>query len=117
MLRRLYLVFASMALLCAPLISFSQTMVNRGLPEHAIVFGGFDQSGPILHLNYEIPFPGVVTLVLLDKSGRKVWHKQAPLEDGPNRFSMKKAAFDAGESYSFLLQYKLSEVTGPVPAP
>lgn len=92
-------------------------MVNRGLPEHAIVFSGFDQSGPVLHLNYEIPFPGVVTLVLLDGEGNQVWHKQAPLEPGPNRFSMKQAAFQPDETYSYRLQYKLSEVTGPVPTP
>jgi hypothetical protein len=97
--------------------STAQTMVNRGLAEHAIVFAGFDNAGAVLHLNYEIPFPGVVTLQLLDAEGKRVWHKQAPLESGPNRFSMKQSAFHADESYSFVLQYKLSEVSGPVPMP
>lgn len=117
MQRRLLLVLVVFSLLSAFQNSFSQTMVNRGLPEHALVYGGFDQAGTVLHLNYEIPFPGVVTLILLNEKGERVWHKQEPLEPGPNRFSMKQAAFHADESYTFVLQYKLTEVTGPVPLP
>ncbi|MEM0999818.1 MAG: hypothetical protein AAGN35_22380 [Bacteroidota bacterium] len=102
-------------LLVVSQIALAQTMVNQGRPEHAIVFGGFSQGKEVLHVNYEIPYPGVVTFALFDGDGERVWHKQTPLEPGPNRFSMRQAAFQADESYSFVLQYKLSKVSGPVP--
>lgn len=94
----------------------SQRTMRHGSVEQGIQFQGFSEEPGLLLVDFEIPYGGVVEFSLYNAAGERVWHKQAPLEEGPNRYAMRRAAFHAGENYTFSLRYKLSEVRGTVPA-
>lgn len=80
-----------------------------------IEFQGFSSEAGILKLDFTIPFGGVVEIQLFESDGKMVYHNRYVREEGGGSISIRRDGFKSGESYSFLLKYKFSEISGEVP--
>ena len=100
-------------LISALLLLTSQQVTAQN--DISIQFQGFSSEGKIMKLNYSIPYGGVVETQLFDDSGELVYLDRTVREEGDHHLAIRRSGFKPGQSYSFWLKYKFSEISGEVP--
>lgn len=100
-------------LISAILILTPNQAAAQNSPE--IEFQGFSSDSRILRLEYSIPYGGVVEIQLFDSSGKMVYLNRFVREEGNHHIPIRRTGFRSEESYSFLVKYKFSEISGEVP--
>ena len=100
-------------LISAILILTPNQATAQNSPE--IEFQGFSSDSKILRLEYSIPYGGVVEIQLFDSSGKLVYLNRFVREEGNHHIPIRRSGFRSEESYSFIVKYKFSEISGEVP--
>lgn len=78
---------------------------------------GAEVRGAFVVISYEIPYSGMVEIRLFDQSGEKVWQNQYADTFGENKIVLKASAFNPGEKYAYVLNYKTDEVKQEIVIP
>lgn len=108
----------SLVVLCSLCLSTYSIAASNGPGNDLaqIDFQGYVLDGDKVRFNYELPFGGMVEIYLYNANGEKVWYHHYVNEEGKNSIALRAAAFRPGQSYRYVLKYKLSEVSGELPA-
>lgn len=79
-----------------------------------LVLLGAGQAGDIITVNYECPYTGMAEFTLVDATGKRIYFNQYPSKIGPGAIRLKRGAFKAAGTYTYVIRYKDEEYKGTI---
>lgn len=90
----------------------SPSPLNAPAPDVVLNLGTTLISGNTVKIGYQIPYPGYIEFLLLEKGGKMIWYNAYVKDKGEHFLAFKREKLELGVSYNFTIRYKGKDYPG-----